>query len=347
MAVRCFIRTFVLITTVAVAGCDRRDNDKHAQQPTRAAKLELPGREDIAGLKLNSTLVSIGSRFGEHRLVAGDTPDFRIDAKEGGDYYLIFRNPSNFLDSRPAQLLLIGAIYVKDRKSSPEVVLPKEHAGELVSWKDCERMFPLILPGADPRREQQPTSRPTTYLPNSVDARAFFARCAQAFSQTDRDDRERRILDQKPVRWIRLQVMQESGEWLEDIWLVGQSDSETYLVALCFSPHSDQQRLLESKVEPGRASKLFRSFESLRVVQPAISDTDYLRVKDASAYFLVGGDEHGSREFIFHESIIADSPDLDACRKRDDIDEISRQLRGLSSTLHVLASGACDGKYPP
>jgi len=89
-------------------------------------------------------------------MAAGDIPNFQVDASEGGYYLLMFRNPSNFGDPRPEYLLLIGAVYVKSERADPEIILPRERMGEVINWKSFETMFPLILPGADPREQGRP-----------------------------------------------------------------------------------------------------------------------------------------------------------------------------------------------
>jgi len=136
------IATAVIGASVLATSCDKQSNGaKSAELGPRTVK-GPPGRDEIMGLPMGTSMSSVIVYFNDPNMRFDDTPHVRIGAKEGGEYWLFFENPIDRHDSRLDRLLLVGAVYAGPNIAAPVLVLPIARAGEVITWRECQLLFP-------------------------------------------------------------------------------------------------------------------------------------------------------------------------------------------------------------
>jgi hypothetical protein len=102
------------------------------------------------GLPMGTPVSSVIEYYNDPNMRFEDMPHIRIGAKGGGEYWLFFQNPTDCHDSRHDRLLLIGAVFAGPNRAAPVLVLPRARAGDVVTWAECELLFPVCAtPSAD------------------------------------------------------------------------------------------------------------------------------------------------------------------------------------------------------
>jgi hypothetical protein len=140
----------VICAIVLATSCDKQPSGPKSAGLGLRNVQGLPGRDEIMGLPMGTPVSSVIEYFNDPNMRFEDMPHIRIGAKGGGEYWLFFQNPTDCHDSRHDRLLLIGAVFAGPNRAAPVLVLPRARAGDVVTWAECELLFPVCAtPSAD------------------------------------------------------------------------------------------------------------------------------------------------------------------------------------------------------